>query len=178
MLVAACVVVTDRPAAALIFAAVTTLFGTAWIARLPVMRHGVRHGTGFAWLLAAVSASFLVLALMPNPWSLGVALVIGGAAIAPALTVGNNLVGRIAPAAMLNEAFTWVVTVSVGCSAAGGAVAGAIVDQPGGLPWAFVLAAGVLPAAALIAAIPAGPMTRADQHATDRLRSALAAEPA
>ena len=56
----------------------------------------------------------------------------------------NNLVGRIAPAAMLNEAYTWVVTVSVAGSAAGGAVAGAIVDQPGGLPWAFVFAAGVL----------------------------------
>ena len=39
---------------------------------------------------------------------------IGGATIAPALTVENTLVGRIAPAAMLNEAYTWVVTVSVG----------------------------------------------------------------
>ena len=48
---------------------------------------------------------------MPNPVALGVALVVGGATIAPALTVENNLVGRIAPAAMLNEAYTWVVTV-------------------------------------------------------------------
>ena len=68
----------------------------------------------FAWLLGAVATSFLVLAFMPNPLYLGVALVIGGATIAPALTVENNLVGRIAPAAMLNEAYTWVVTVSVG----------------------------------------------------------------
>ena len=65
----------------------------------------------FAWLLAAVSGSFLVLAAMPNPWALGVALIIGGATIAPALTVETNLVGRIAPGAMLNEAYTWVVTV-------------------------------------------------------------------
>jgi MFS family permease len=128
----------------------------------------------FAWLLGAVGISFLVLAFMPNPLYLGIALVIGGATIAPALTVENNLVGRIAPAAMLNEAYTWVVTVSVGGSAAGGAVAGAIVDHPGGLPWAFAFAASVLALAAAIAAVPAGPMARADQRAADRLRQALA----
>ena len=257
MLVAAFVVGTHNPAAALIFAAAATLGGTAWIARLPVMRHGVRqdsgavarglgplracgfpalmlcvgglgiafgaagvivpayanrHGGGealggvllgvwgvgsaiggiwfgtrrpemalprqFAWLLGSVAASFLVLSAMPTPLALGAALVIGGATIAPALTVENNLIVRIAPAAMLNEAYTWVVTVSVAGSAAGGAVAGVIVDQPGGLPWAFVFAAGVLAVAALIAAVPAGPMARADQRASDRLRRALAAEPA
>jgi MFS family permease len=129
----------------------------------------------FAWFLGGVAASFLVLAVMPNPLSLGFALVIGGAAIAPALTVETNLVGRIAPAGMLNEAYTWVVTVSVAGSAAGGAVAGAIVDQPGGLPWAFVLAAVVLAIAALVAAVPAGPVARADRLAAERLRDALAA---
>jgi len=128
----------------------------------------------FAWLLAAVGTTFLVLAFMPNPLYLGIALVIGGATIAPALTVENNLVGRIAPAAMLNEAYTWVVTVSVAGSAAGGAVAGVIVDQPGGLPWAFGFAAAVLAAAALVAAVPTGPMARADERAADRLRRALA----
>jgi MFS family permease len=126
----------------------------------------------FAWLLSAVAGSFLVLAFMPTPLSLGAALVIGGATIAPALTVENNLVGRIAPGAMLNEAYTWVVTVSVAGSAAGGAVAGTIVDQPGGLPWAFAFASGVLALAALVAAIPAGPMARADRSAADRLRQA------
>jgi MFS family permease len=129
----------------------------------------------FAWLLSAVAASFLVLAFMPTPLSLGAALVIGGATIAPALTVENNLVGRIAPAAMLNEAYTWVVTVSVAGSAAGGAVAGAIVDQPGGLPWAFVFAAAVLVVGAMVAGVPSGPMARADERAADRLRRASVA---
>ncbi|BCJ52422.1 MFS transporter [Actinoplanes sp. NBRC 14428] len=128
----------------------------------------------FAWLLAAVSMSFLVLTVMPNPTALGIALVVGGATIAPALTVENNLVGRIAPAGMLNEAYTWMVTVSVAGSAAGGAIAGTIVDQPGGLPWAFVFAAGVLLLAAAVAAIPAGSMARADQRAAAELREALA----
>ncbi|WP_250028684.1 MFS transporter [Paractinoplanes maris] len=131
----------------------------------------------FAWLLGAVSLSFLVLAFMPSPLWLGVALVLGGATIAPALTVETNLVGRLAPAAMLNEAYTWIVTVSVAGSAAGGAVAGAIVDQPGGLGWAFAFAAAVLMVAALVAAVPHGSIARADQRATDRLREALAAEP-
>jgi MFS family permease len=132
----------------------------------------------FGWLLAAVAAGFATLALMPSPLYLGVALVLGGATIAPALTVESNLVGRLAPAAMLNEAYTWVVTVSVAGSAAGGAVAGAIVDQPGGLPWAFLFAAGVLLVAALIAGVPRGSIARADRRASDRLERARAAEAA
>ena len=131
----------------------------------------------FAWLLGGVALSFLVLAFMPSPLWLGMALVLGGAVIAPALTVETNLVGRLSPPTMLNEAYTWVVTVSVAGSAAGGALAGAIVDQPGGLSWAFALVAGVLTVAALVAAVPHGSIARADERATDRLREALAAEP-
>jgi MFS family permease len=256
LLVAAFVVVTGGPAAALVGAAVATLTGTAWIARTPVMRgwrrnsshvrttglgplrvpgfgallicvgalgiafgaagvtvpaYATGHGGGdslagvllgvwgvgsaigglwygtrrpamaltrqFAWLLAAVSVSFLVLAAMPTPLALGIALVVGGATIAPALTVENNLVGRIAPGGMLNEAYTWVVTVSVGGSAAGGAIAGLIVDRAGGVPWAFGFAAAVLLTEAGVAALPGGAMSAADQRATDRIRAALATEP-
>ena len=252
ILVAGLLVATAEPASALIGAAVATLAGTVWIARLPVMRHHGRHdpetaakglgplraggfpalllcvgalgvafgaagvivpayaaehgggealggvllgvwGIGsaiggiwfgtrrpamtlsrqFAWLLAAVSMSFLVLAFMPGPLWLGAALVLGGATIAPALTVENSLVGRIAPAGMLNEAYTWMVTVSVGGSAAGGALAGVIVDQPGGLPWSFVFAAAVLLVAAAVAAIPEGSMARADRHAAERFAAEL-----
>jgi MFS family permease len=245
MLVAAFMVATGEPAAALVSAAVATLVGTAWIARLPVMRHrgghspehaakglgplraggfpqlllcvtalgisfgaagvivpayAAQHGGGealggillgvwgvgsaisgiwfgtrrptmsltqqFAWLLGAVGASFLVLALMPGPIWLGAALVIGGAAIAPALTVENSLVGRLSPAGMLNEAYTWMVTVSVSGSAAGGAIAGIIVDQPGGLPWAFTFAGVVVLLAAAVASVPSGSMARADRLVT------------
>jgi MFS family permease len=252
MLVAAFMVITAEPASALISSAVATLAGTAWIARLPVMRrrgahdpetaakglgplraggfpplllcvgalgvafgaagvivpaYAAQHGGGealggvllgvwgigsaiggiwfgtrrpamaltrqFAWLLAAVSMSFLVLAFMPGPLWLGAALILGGATIAPALTVENSLVGRIAPAGMLNEAYTWMVTVSVGGSAAGGALAGVIVDQPGGLPWSFVFASVVLLVAAAVAAIPEGSMARADRHATERFAAEL-----
>ncbi|MEU5906611.1 MFS transporter [Micromonospora sp. NPDC047467] len=116
----------------------------------------------FALLLAAVAGSFVVFALMPTPLALGVALVVGGATIAPALTLENTLVGRIAPTGMLNEAYTWVVTVAVAASAAGGAVAGLIVDGAGGVPWAFVFAGAAVAVAAAVAALPAGPIARAE----------------
>ncbi|MEU4239531.1 MFS transporter [Actinoplanes sp. NPDC026619] len=248
ILVSVLVVITHRPAAALLAAAAATFAGTGWISRLPVMRHRHRadsglaarglgplaaagfpalmtcvvalgiafgaagvivpayaehHGGGdglggvllgiwgvgsavggiwfgtrrpamalarqFAWALGAVAASFLILTVMPRPLYLGMALVLGGVTIAPALTIGNTLVGRLAPAAMLNEAYTWTVTVSVGGSAVGAAVAGLIVDRPGGLPWAFVFAGSVLVAAALVTAAPSGPIARAEESLQEQL---------
>ncbi|MFC0007170.1 MFS transporter [Micromonospora siamensis] len=119
----------------------------------------------FAWLLAAVATSLAVFALIPDPLLLGVALTVGGATIAPALTLENTLVGRITPGSMLNEAYTWVVTTSVGASAAGGAIAGLIVDQTGGVPWAFVFSGAAVAVGAVVAALPAGPIARAEAGA-------------
>jgi MFS family permease len=126
----------------------------------------------YAVLLAAVSVSLLVLVVMPSAFAIGIALTVGGATIAPTLTVENSLVGRIAPGGMLNEAYTWIVTVSVGGSAAGGAIGGVIVDRPGGVPWCFVAAGGVGPLTAGLAALPGGSLARADARA----RSAPQAE--
>jgi MFS family permease len=123
----------------------------------------------FAWLLAAVAATLAVFAVMPGPLALGIALVLGGAAIAPALTVENALVGHIVPTGMMNEAYTWVVTVSVAASAAGGAVTGVIVDRPGGVPWAFLLAAGAVAVGALVASPRTGAIGRADAQASTRM---------
>jgi MFS family permease len=122
----------------------------------------------FARLLAALAAVF---AAMPNPWALGIALVAGGATIGPALTVESALVGRIIPGGMLNEAYTWMVTVSVAASAVGGAVAGLIVDQPGGVPWAFLFGGAAVAVAAAVAAPPAGSIARADAQASAALTS-------
>ncbi|MBB5870555.1 MFS family permease [Allocatelliglobosispora scoriae] len=115
----------------------------------------------FALLLAGVAGSLGVLAIMPGPAALGVALVLGGATIAPALTVENSLVGLIAPGAMLNEAYTWVVTTGVSASAVGGAVSGLIVDRPGGVPFAFLFAGLAVGTAAVVAALPTGSIARA-----------------
>ncbi|MGC5019714.1 MFS transporter [Micromonospora sp. DT47] len=119
----------------------------------------------FAWLLGGVAGSFAVFAVMPHPLALGVALAVGGATIAPALTLENTLVGRIAPVGMLNEAYTWVVTMSVAASAAGGAVAGLIVDHAGGVPWAFLFAGAAVAVGAGVAALPDGPIARAEARA-------------
>ncbi|HET8661330.1 MAG TPA: MFS transporter [Micromonosporaceae bacterium] len=124
-----------------------------------------------AWGLSLLGASFLVLAVMPGPTALGVALLVGGAAIAPSLTVANTLVGTITPRGMLNEAYTWAVTLSVSGGAAGGALAGLIVDQPGGVPWAFVFAGVVIGVAALVAGWPGGPVARADAEAACRVEA-------
>lgn len=106
------------------------------------------------WLLAGVAASLAILAAMPNALALGVALVVGGATIAPALTVQNSMAGAIVPRSMLNEAYTWLVTVSVAASAAGVAVTGLVVDRPGGAVWAFLLAGAAVAAGALVAPAP------------------------
>jgi MFS family permease len=125
----------------------------------------------FGWLLAGVAASLAVLAVMPNPVALGIALAVGGATIAPALTVENSIVGRVTPASMLNEAYTWVVTVSVAASAVGGALAGLIVDLPGGVPWAFLFSGGAIGVAAIVAMWPSGPISRADTRAAARIEA-------
>lgn len=131
----------------------------------------------FAWLLGGVAASMAILAAMPNPVAMGIALTLGGATIAPALAVENSIVGRIVPPSMLNEAYTWVVTVSVAASSLGGAIAGVIVDQPGGVPWSFLFAGVMIGIAALVAAWPSGPISRADAWATRRIAE-LAEAPA
>ncbi|MER7166668.1 MFS transporter [Micromonospora sp. NPDC000207] len=132
----------------------------------------------FAQLLAGVAASFAVFAVMPGPIALGVALVVGGALIAPALTLENTLVGRITPNGMLNEAYTWVVTVSVGASAAGGAIAGLLVDHGGGVPGAFLFAGAAVAVGALVAALPTGPVARAETRTARDSDGLLTPEPA
>jgi MFS family permease len=131
----------------------------------------------YALLLAAIGAGFLALVAAPGPWSLAVLLIVGGVAMAPALTVENHLVGRIAPGEVLNEAYTWVITVAVTSSAVGSAVTGAIVDRSGSARWAFALAGGLAVAGALVAGRRRGALARADRLTTDRLRPARVLQP-
>jgi MFS family permease len=127
----------------------------------------------FALMLALFAASLAAYAAIPDAYGLGVALVVGGTAIGPVLTLENILVGRIVPGGMLNEAYTWIVTVSVGMSAAGGATAGVIVDQPGWVPWGFVFAGAAVAVGAAVTAPPAGPLARASARAADSAPAAL-----
>ncbi|MET7393710.1 MFS transporter [Dactylosporangium sp. NPDC005572] len=138
---------------------------------------GARHRVGarLGWMLAGVAASLAVLAAMPNAVSLGAALIIGGATIAPTLTVQNSLVGSIVPRSMLNEAYTWLVTVSVAASATGVAVTGMVVDHPGGVMWAFLLGGAAVAAGAVVALLPRGSIARATAvtHSGDELKAVV-----
>jgi MFS family permease len=133
-------------------------------------RFGMALARQLAWLLTAVGVGVAALAVMPGPFWLGVALLVGGAAIAPALTVENSLVGRITPATMHNEAYTWSMTVVIAASAAGGALAGLIADL-GSVAWTFVLAGAGLALSALVAAWPSGAVARADAAAGEAAES-------
>jgi MFS family permease len=143
-------------------------FGTRRPARLASRRYAV--------LLAAIGVGFLALSVMPGRTALAAALIAGGVAMAPALTCENDLVSRIAPAAARNEAYTWAITVALGSSAAGGALAGVIVDQPDGTRYAFLVAGALVALAAVVAALPRGPLHRV--AASEGSRFALAAGPA
>jgi predicted MFS family arabinose efflux permease len=138
-------------------------YGTRRAAVLPS-----RH---YAALLGLIGLGFLLLAAMPGPASLGAVLILGGIAIAPALTCENDLVSRIAPATARNEAYTWVMTAAVSCSAAGGALAGVLVDRPRGAHGVFLVAGAVVLSAVVIAWSPRGSLAHADRLAVLRLRA-------
>jgi MFS family permease len=116
--------------------------------------------TQWAYTLGAVATGLAVLAVVPNAGLMAVALLVGGMTLAPALTVENALVSRIAPAGMVNEAYTWVATVVFASSAAGAAVAGVLVDRAGGIALAFTLAAATTSIGALVAALPGSGLRR------------------
>jgi MFS family permease len=94
----------------------------------------------YRWGLLGVTIGLAPLAWVSSPVALGVLLFVGGTAIAPTLTVQNSLVGSFAPVHATTEAFTWLSTITVGASAIGAAVGGALIDGPSGVSGALVLA--------------------------------------
>jgi MFS family permease len=91
-------------------------------------------------LLLGVTIGLAPLAWISSPWALGVLLFLGGTAIAPTLTVQNTLVGAMAPVHATTEAFTWLSTITVGASAIGAALGGALIEGPSGVSGSLVLA--------------------------------------
>ncbi|GAA0229176.1 MFS transporter [Cryptosporangium japonicum] len=116
--------------------------------------------TQWAVALGAVAAGLATMALVPTAGFMAVVLVVAGLTLAPALTVENTLVSRIAPAGMVNEAYTWVATVVFAASAAGAAVAGVLVERESGVALAFTLAALTTAAGAIAAAVPRNALRR------------------
>jgi len=108
----------------------------------------------YRWLLFGVTIGLAPLAWISSPWALGVLLFLGGTAIAPTLTVQSSLVGSIAPVHATTEAFTWLSTITVGASAVGAALGGALVEGRWGVPGALVLACLGAAAAVVITLVP------------------------
>jgi MFS family permease len=108
----------------------------------------------YRWCLLGVTIGLAPLAAVSSPWVLGALLFLGGTAIAPTLTVQSSLVGSIAPASAVTEAFTWLSTVAFGASAIGAAVGGALIEGPAGVGGALVMATGAAAVAVAVTLLP------------------------
>lgn len=103
-----------------------------------------------AALLAAMAILTAPLLLADSlPWALLLSL-LSGLAIAPTFSCQYSLVGTLAPAGQLAEAFTWQTAALVGGIALGSALAGALVDI-GGCYLSFALGCLTAATACLIA---------------------------
>jgi MFS family permease len=105
-------------------------------------------------LLLGVTIGLAPLAWVSSPWALGVLLFLGGTAIAPTLTVQNTMVGSLAPVHATTEAFTWLSTITVGASAIGAAVGGALIEGPAGVSGSLALAALGAAVAVVLTLVP------------------------
>jgi MFS family permease len=108
----------------------------------------------YRWGLLGVTIGLVPLAVVSSPWVLAALLFLGGTAIAPTLTVQNNLVGSIAPAHATTEAFTWLSTIAFGASAVGAALAGGLIDSAYGLPGALAASAVMAALAVAVTLVP------------------------
>jgi predicted MFS family arabinose efflux permease len=91
-----------------------------------------------------------VLAVATGLPQLAAGMILAGLGIAPAIACLYLLVDRLAPAGTVTEAFTWVTTAFAAGFAAGNALGGSLVHRVG-TDRAFLVAAGGVAAAALLA---------------------------
>jgi MFS family permease len=101
-------------------------------------------------LLLLVVAGIALLAVAGGLVQLGAGMVLAGLGIAPAIACLYLLVDRLAPAGTVTEAFTWVTTAFATGFAGGNALGGTLVQRVG-IDAAFLIAAGGVAAAALLA---------------------------
>jgi MFS family permease len=91
-----------------------------------------------AWLLGALAVCYWPLASVAAPPVMLMLALLSGLFLAPVLACGFVIVGEVAPAGTVTEAFAWVVTIFVAGNSLGSAVAGSVVQQAG-LAAAFLL---------------------------------------
>ena len=105
-----------------------------------------------ATLMFVLAVTEVPLALAPDLVSMGIAVAIAGAMLAPAFSLAFRLLSEVAPAGTVTEAQTWVATgISAGI-ASGSALGGWIVEHVGTRPAFWVPVAAGLVAATIVAA--------------------------
>jgi MFS family permease len=129
---------------------------------------GAESARRLALLLGAMTAGHLALsAATGSIVTLGVVLLVAGAAIAPTYAAVYALVDRTAPRGALTEAFAWIATaISLG-AAAGAAIAGVVADHAGPEA-AFALAGGAGGIALLTAALRSRTIVRPETASEPR----------
>jgi predicted MFS family arabinose efflux permease len=107
-----------------------------------------------ASLLVRLSALFAIalapLALADSMVVMFLLLLVTGFVIAPWAATTYVIVGRLAPAGAVTEAFTWEATAAIAGISIGGALSGVLVESAS-VSVAFVVAAGVAGVAAVTA---------------------------
>ena len=124
-----------------------------------------------ALLLIALAVLSAPLALAQTMVSLGALMVLAGLAIAPALATAFSLLGQVAPAGTMTEAYTWTATGFGGGIALGSAAGGWLVEHSG-------TAASFGAAAVCIAVAAAVAYAGRDTLRQERLAPRLAPQPA
>jgi MFS family permease len=124
------------------------------------------------WVLLLLLAILLTPLIVASSLAAAIPLsLIAGLAMTPMISCQNTLVGAVAPAGTMTEAFTWTTAAMFGGIATGSAVSGSLVDTAGvGAPFAAACAAAAL--AAALAALahrrtqPRTALEPAEYHAT------------
>jgi MFS family permease len=98
---------------------------------------GTRPVRRFAVMLAAFGVGMLPWLVAPSPYWLGLAVFAGSLPIAPALATSSALIGELAPAGTMTEAFTWNATSLTAGLAAGSAATGALANAAPRAPLAI-----------------------------------------
>jgi MFS family permease len=83
----------------------------------------------FLALFAALAVGLIPLPLADSLPAFGVLIAIAGLALSPSSAIGYSLVGVLAPAGTVTEAYAWQIMAYVGGSALGAWLAGVVVDQ-------------------------------------------------
>lgn len=116
-----------------------SLLGGVW--------YGSRHWRGavvprYLVLATLFAAGLAPLLILPSTPVMLILLLVAGAALAPLTACEYTLIDQVAPPGTATEAFTWLFASNMAGSAAGSAVAGAIIQSSGVRPALLVAVGG------------------------------------